>query len=157
MRAFSAAGFRDRLVGVMIRALKGIGAVAMMAMLAGCGAQGEAYQPRTVPASKSVIYIYRPFKVLGSTAVPMITCGPETIELDSGGYYDFVADSGQVICTAAGDTASQLKFDADPGGQYYVREDVVSGTLGSHTSFKLMNAAVGGDEIKDCKRQGIKQ
>jgi hypothetical protein len=126
-------------------------------MLAGCGAQGEAYQPRATPASRSVVYIYRPYKFLSSEATPMITCGHESIELAAAGFYEFVEDSGPVTCAAATDTATEFKFDARAGEQYFIKEDVDSSGLGSHVRFTLMNAAVAGDEIKECSRQGIKQ
>jgi hypothetical protein len=110
-------------------------------MIAGCGVQGEAYQPRTTPASQSVIYIYRPYDLLGSQANPMITCGHESIELEKAGYDEFLADSGPVTCE-----------------QYFIREDVVSsGLASSSVRFKLMNPDLGRDQIKECNRQGIKQ
>ena len=138
----------------MIRAL--IGILACM-MLAGCGAQGEAYQPVPVPASQSVIYVYRPYGLLSSQANPMITCGHDSIELEMAGFYEFVADSGPVTCVAANDAAAQLKFDAHAGEQYFIREDVEStGLAGSRVRFKLMDAEVGNDQIKECSRQGIK-
>ncbi len=141
----------------MIRTLTGILAGAVCMMLAGCGAQGEAYQPMATPASRSVIYIYRPYKVLSLEATPMITCGHESIDLEPGGYYAFVEDSGPVTCAAATDTKTQYKFDARAGEQYFIKEDVDPVGLGSHVRFSLMNAAVGEDEIKESSRQGIKQ
>ena len=65
------------------------GAGAVCVLLAGCGVQGDEYQPRRVPAEKSVVYLYRPFKVLGSSATPLVTCGHESIEMEPGGYYSF--------------------------------------------------------------------
>jgi hypothetical protein len=135
----------------MIRAL--IGILACM-MLAGCGAQGEAYQPRATPASQSLIYVYRPYGLLSSQANPMITCGHDSIELETSGFYEFLADSGPVTCVAATDTTAELKFDAHAGEQYFIKEDVDSS---SHVRFKLTDAEVGRDEIKECSRQGIKQ
>src|SRR5580700_8410800 len=79
-------GVRQR----MIRALIGILACIT---IAGCGAQGEPYQPRTTPASQSVIYVYRPYGLLSSQTNPMITCGHDSIELETSGFYEFVADS----------------------------------------------------------------
>ena len=131
-----------------------IGILACMT-LAGCGAQGEAYQPRTAtPGSQSVIYLYRPYGILSSQTNPMITCGHDSIELETSGFYEFVADSGPVTCAAATDSAAQLKFDAHAGEQYFIKEDVDSS---GHVRFKLMNADVGRDQIKECNRQGIKQ
>jgi len=141
----------------MIRGVTGIIAGAVCMILAGCGAQGEAYQPMAIPASKSVIYIYRPYKILSWEATPMITCGHESIELERGGYYEFVEDSGPVTCAAATGTNAAYKFDARAGEQYFIKEDVDPVGLGSHVRFSLMDAAVAGDEIKECSRQGIKQ
>jgi hypothetical protein len=136
----------------MIR--KWTGLLACM-MLAGCGAQGEAYQPRPTPAARSVVYIYRPYGLLSSQSNPMITCGHESIELETAGFYEFVADSGPVTCAASTDATAQLKFDAHAGEKYFIKEDV--NTSGTGVQFKLMNAEVGEDEIKECSRQGIKQ
>lgn len=135
----------------MIRAL--IATLACMT-LAGCGAQGEAYQPRATPASQALIYVYRPYGLLSSQSNPMITCGHESIELETSGFYEFLADSGPVSCAAATDSAAQLQFDAHDGEQYFIREDVNSG---GHVQFKLMDADVGRDQTKECSRQGIKQ
>lgn len=135
----------------MIRAL--IATLACMT-LAACGAQGEAYQPRATPASQALIYVYRPYGLLSSQSNPMITCGHESIELETSGFYEFLADSGPVTCAAASDSAAQLKFDAHAGEQYFIKEDVAST---GHVQFKLMDADVGRDEIKECNRQGIKQ
>jgi hypothetical protein len=126
-------------------------------MLAGCGVQGDEYQPRKVPAEKSVVYIYRPYNALGSSATPMVTCGQETIEMEPGGYYSFEQQSGPVTCTAASETKLEYKFDARPGEQYFIREDVDTVTEGGRTHFKLMRADIAADEIKDCRRQGMKQ
>jgi hypothetical protein len=141
----------------MIRTLTGILAGAVCMMLAGCGAQGEEYQPKPVPAEKSVVYIYRPYKVFGSGAAPMVTCGHESIEMEPGGYYAFEQESGPVTCTAATEAKLEYKFDARPGEQYFIKEDVDAATQGGRTHFTMMDAAVASEEIKDCRRQGIKQ
>jgi hypothetical protein len=126
-------------------------------MLAGCGAQGEAYQPRPTPASQSVIYIYRPYKLLTSQSTPMVTCGHESIELEPGGFDEFVEDTGTVNCAVAGDTTVALKFDAHAGEQYFIKQDVETSGLTTHVRLILMDADVGRDQIKECNRQGIKQ
>jgi hypothetical protein len=141
----------------MIRALTAILAAAICVMLAGCGAQGEAYQPRAIPASQSLIYIYRPYKFLSSQSVPMITCGHESIELDAGGFYEFRDDPGTITCAVAGDKTTEYKFDTHAGERYFVREEVESSGLTTSVRFTLKNAAVAEDEIQECSRQGIKQ
>jgi len=125
-------------------------------MLSGCGVNGEEFQPKIPPAEKSVIYIYRPYKILGSGTTPIVTCGSESIEMEPGGFYSFAQEIGPVTCTTtqSGSNGANpgLKFDARPGEQYFVKEDMNSGT-----PLTLVNASVGSDEIKDCRRQGIKQ
>jgi hypothetical protein len=140
----------------MSRALTGMLAGAICMMLAGCGAEGEAYQPRSTPASRSLIYIYRPYGLLSSQANPMITCGHESIELETAGFYEFLEDSGPVICTVATDP-TQLKFDAHAGEQYFIKEVVEASGLTTHTHLVMMDADVARDQIKECSRQGIKQ
>jgi hypothetical protein len=140
----------------MSRALTGMLAGAICMMLAGCGAEGEAYQPRSTPASRSLIYIYRPYGLLSSQANPMITCGHESIELETAGFYEFLEDSGPVICTVATDP-TQLKFDAHAGEQYFIKEVVEASGLTTHTRLVMMDADVARDQIKECSRQGIKQ
>jgi hypothetical protein len=135
----------------MIRAL--IGILACM-LLAGCGAQGEAYQPSVTPASQALVYVYRPYGLLSSQTNPMITCGHDSIELETSGFYELVADSGPVTCVADTDATAELKFDAHAGEQYFIKEDV---DASGHVRFKLMDADVGRDQIKECNRQGIKQ
>ncbi len=139
----------------MIRARAGVLAAAVCVMLAGCGAEGEVYQPRSTPASRSLIYIYRPYGLLSSQAIPMITCGHESIELETAGFYEFLEDSGPVICTVANDPA-QLKFDAHAGEQYFIKEVVETSGLTTHTHLVMMDADVARDQIKECSRQGIK-
>jgi hypothetical protein len=126
-------------------------------MLAGCGAQGEAYQPRSTPASRSVIYIYRPYGLLSSQATPMITCGHESIELEAAGFYEFLADSGPMTCAVATDNPTELKFDAHAGEQYFIKEIVETSGLTTHARLVMMDADVARDQIKECSRQGIKQ
>ena len=142
----------------MTRTLTGILAAAFCTMFAGCGAQGEAYQPRAAPASRSVIYIYRPYGLISSQVNPMIVCGHESIELETAGFYEFIADTGPITCATPADATAELKFDAHAGEKYFIKEDVASsGVAGSNVHFKLMDAEVGEDEIKECSRQGIKQ
>ena len=119
--------------------------------------RAKQYQPRAIPASQSLIYIYRPYKFLSSQSVPMITCGHESIELDAGGFYEFRDDPGTITCAVAGDKTTEYKFDTHAGERYFVREDVESSGLTTSVRFQLKNAAVAEDEIQECSRQGIKQ
>ena len=123
--------------------------------LAGCGAQGEPFTPLRPAATKAVIYVYRPYKVLSSQMIPMVTCGHESFELDPGGYYAIKEDPGEVTCAIA-DSPAQYKFEAHEGEQYYIEEVVDAGATGSHARLVLVDASLARDEIKDCSLQGVK-
>jgi hypothetical protein len=127
-----------------------IGALVLGA--AGClEIQGQDYQPVPTSASRTVIYIYRPWHFLGSGDSPMVTCGHDSIELDAGGYHTFYDDAGQISCTAAAAGNPQLKFDAEPGVAYYVREEYGSRGL----QFALVDSDVAKSEIKSCRLQSV--
>ena len=139
----------------MIRKLFCLGVGVICVHLAGCGAQGEAYQPRPVPAAKSVIYLYRPYLYYELSSLPMITCGSESIELEGGGYYSWIQNSGAVKCTSSTEGTTPLTFDAHPGEEYFIKEEVASGGLGRHPQFTLMKPEIAREEIKDCRKQGV--
>lgn len=130
--------------------------IALCFALAGCGAQGEAFQPEHGGATKAVIYVYRPYKFLSSQSIPMVTCGHESFELDPGGYYAIKEDPGQVTCAIA-DSPAQYKFEAHPGEQYYIEEVVDASATGSQARLESVGASRGEDEIKSCSREGIKE
>ena len=138
---------------VMNRVPVSLMVAAACVFFAGCGANGEAYQPRPVPASKSVIYIYRPSTVLSSDAAPMVTCGHESIELYPGGYYSIVEESGPITCSVA--TGAVQKFEAHPGEEYFIKEDVSSTLSGGRAQLTVVSSALGHDEIANCRLQGI--
>ena len=124
--------------------------------VAGCGAQGEAFQQERSAGRKAVIYVYRPYKLLSSQSIPMVTCGHESFELDPGGYYVIKEDPGQVTCAIA-DSPAQYKFEAHPGEQYYLEEVVDASATGSHSRLEWVAASLALDEIKDCSRQGMQE
>jgi hypothetical protein len=128
---------------------------ALCAVLAGCGAQGDSFQPLPPAATKAVVYVYRPYKLLSSQSIPMITCGHESFELDPGGYYAFREDPGQLTCAIEG-SAAQYKFEAREAEQYYIEEVVDASATGSHARLVLVDASLARDEIQNCSRQGIK-
>jgi hypothetical protein len=130
----------------------GLGLSAIV-LAGGCGVQGEAYEPLPVPAAKSVIYIYRPYSVAGSSSAPMITCGHESIELQPGGYHVFIEDGGPISCTTSTDASPVLQFDARAGGEYYIKEVIVSPLVDARARFSLVNTPTARREIAECRQQ----
>jgi hypothetical protein len=141
----------------IIRTVAAIYTAAICMMLAGCGVQGDAYQPKPPPASRSVIYIYRPYKVLSSQAEPMITCGHESIELAAGGFDEFEEDGGTMTCAIATEPNSAYTFDAHAGERYFIKEEVDATGLTTHARLVRVDPDLANDELKECSRQGIKQ
>jgi hypothetical protein len=147
---------RDSSRRTMNRPLTVILGAAFCTMLYGCGPQGESYQSKPTPATKSLIYIYRPYKFLSAQATPMITCGHESFELDAGGFYEFEEDPGTLTCAVATDANSEYKFDAHASERYFIKEEVDASGLTTRVRLVPMDADVASDEIKECSRQGIK-
>lgn len=139
----------------MTRKLLLLAAATITLMLAGCGVEGEAYQPMPVPAAKSVIYLYRPYSFLGSGNAPIITCGHQSIELAAGGYYAFAEDSGPIACSAAAAGAPELKFDAHSGESYYIREDTNVAQSTGGVQLSLIDPAKARDQIADTRLEAL--
>jgi hypothetical protein len=126
--------------------------VLLLAMVFGCGSVvGQEYQAMPPSASKSVIYIYRPWHFYASGTSPMVTCGQDSIELEAGGYHTFYNDAGPIECSAVGSPNAALKFTGDLGRSYYVREDIKP--EGVHLS--LVDPDIAKNEITSCRLQSV--
>jgi hypothetical protein len=128
---------------------------ALLLAATGCGeVQGQSYAPMQMSASKTVIYIYRPWHFLGSGNSPMVTCGHDSIELDAGGYHTFYDEPGQISCSAAAPGNPQLKFSAETDTAYYVREEY---SANGQVQLTLVDADMAKSEISYCKLQSVAQ
>jgi hypothetical protein len=133
---------RDRILLVILLA----------ATIFGCGSvNGQEYQPMPPSATKSVIYIYRPWHFYASGTAPMITCGQDSIELEAGGYHTFYNDAGSIECSAVGSPNAALKFTADLGRSYYVREEIKP--EGVHLA--AVDPDIAKNEITSCRLQSV--
>jgi hypothetical protein len=133
---------RDRILILMMLA----------AMILGCGSvAGQEYQAMPPSASKSVIYIYRPWHFYASGTSPMVTCGQDSIELEAGGYHTFYNDAGPIECSAVGSPNAALKFTADLGRSYYVREEIKP--EGVHLA--VVDPDIAKNEITSCRLQSV--
>jgi hypothetical protein len=116
-------------------------------LLAGCFLAGESYEPVAVPAARAVVYVYRPYGILGSQTFPMVTCGKESIEIDPGAYHAFIVDTGPLACSAGPN--AEVKFEARVSEQYFIRENVSSASV----QLTMVSAKSGQDEIQECSKQ----
>ena len=102
-------------------------------------------------ASKSIIYIYRPWHFYASGTAPMVTCGQDSVELEAGGYHTFYNDAGPIDCSAVGSPNAALKFTADLGRSYYVREEIKA--EGVHLA--IVDPDIAKNEITACRLQSV--
>lgn len=119
--------------------------------VSGCSLSGEAFHSQAVPPAKSVIYIYQPPAFFTFKDSPMVTCGHESIEVQPGSYYSFVEESGTIKCAVADVPNSEIKFEAQSGEEYFVKELRESGGASRLTQVR---ASLAHDEIAKCRRQG---
>lgn len=123
--------------------------------LTGCTVQGQAYQPRPVPSTVSVIHLYRPSHFYGSLITPRVTCANQSVDLKPGAYVSYYANSGPVTCTASTEAKTQFRFDAKPGEEYFVKEEIVPGNIVGRVHFTLVHPDVAREEIEKCHQQQV--
>lgn len=124
--------------------------LAMMSLLAGCAAQGQAFQRAEAPPDNAVIYIYRPYDFAGSLLHPPVTCGNETTKIGPGGYHAFVVPVGHVVCHVQGaESADDVELDAQPR-VYYIRERISWGVLRGHPELDPQDTDKAQTEIEQC-------
>jgi hypothetical protein len=122
-------------------------------LLAGCAVQGEAWQQAAAVPGKAVVYVYRPYSVLGAAIVPPVNCGDSSIAVGPGGYHAFHVQAGAASCNSYSEVSSVVSFDAGTGQEYYVKEELDWGVLLARVHLSLEDAQTARSEIQDCSRQ----
>jgi hypothetical protein len=119
--------------------------------LAGCFAQGNAFKRVPPSTTKAIVYVYRPYHVMGSANDPMVTCGHDTLAIRSGGYHAFMADPGTITCTT--DAGGSVSFEVRPEQEYFVREEVAIEVPADKVSLVKVGNGTGLDQIDSCVEQ----
>ncbi|MGH7908063.1 MAG: hypothetical protein ACREP6_15675 [Candidatus Binataceae bacterium] len=128
----------------------------MFPLLAGCAISGRAYQPEPVPkAPLAAIYLYRPYHFYGSAIAPAVACAGQAVPLKPGGYTAIYARPGPQICTASTEAVSELKFNVEPGRNYFIREEIVPGNIIGRAHFALADSDTAHKQIAKCHEQTI--
>ncbi len=120
-------------------------------MLAGCEAEGPSFHSVQAPAAKAVVYVYRPYELVGSSQEPDITCGNDTTQIVAGGYHAFVADPGIIECYSQAAKGNRVSFEVRPATAYYVRETVRESLTSVRVELAQVDRSVGVDEIKSTR------
>lgn len=121
--------------------------------LTGCAVQGSAYQRAATPPARSVVYIYRPYNLMGSGFVPAINCGDYSTSLGPGGFHKFTIDPGTFHCDVHTEVTTQAEIDAKPGQEYYIRESIWPRWILAHVHLDVPDPDQAQAEIQQCKAQ----
>lgn len=140
---------------VKVRRLHHLLECVLAIILVGCSAHGPAWQEAQLPASRSVIYVYRPYAFAGSALRPTVNCGEGPgIALSPGGYHLFVVEAGSVACEAQSIASSAVTIKVEAGQQYYVREELDWGLVVGGPRLFVVGQDIGRSEIQECKLEG---
>ena len=104
------------------------GVVILALALSGCAVQGPDYANTPIAATKSAIYLYRPYHSFGSGYSPSVNCGDSSVALGPGGFHKFIVDPGSIHCSVHTEATTSVDIDANPGQTYYVRESLWVGS-----------------------------
>jgi len=119
-----------------------------------CEVEGERdFQHAQLTSNRAVIYVYRPYRMLGAPLEPQVTCGHTTIGIGAGGYHPFTEEPGAISCYASSDPGSKIQVEARPATEYYVREDVAAGITEGHVTLTSVSRTKGESEIDGLKMQ----
>jgi len=128
-------------------------AAAAVFFLLGCEVEGESFRRAQLTSSRSVVYVYRPYRLMGAALEPEVTCGHATAAIGAGGYHTFVDEPGTIECYAASDPQSRIRFETRPEAEYFVREEVAAGVTEGRVTLTRVDRATGLGQIDSCRRQ----
>ncbi|MGO9451991.1 MAG: hypothetical protein ACLQDV_13275 [Candidatus Binataceae bacterium] len=136
-----------------IRSFKLLIPVALVIAFCGCEVEGQSFKPVQLTSNRAVIYVYRPYHLMGAALEPEVTCGHSTIAIGAGGYHTFAAEPGTIGCVVSSDTTSSIQFEARPETEYFIREDVAPGVSAGAVTLTRVDRSTGLLEIDGCKEQ----
>ncbi len=100
-----------------------------------------------------MIYVYRPYHLLGAALEPEVTCGHSTMSLGAGGYHTFIEEPGIIVCYASSGASSRIQFETRPETEYFIREDVAPGVTEGAVTLTRVDRSSGLEQIETCKVQ----
>ena len=134
-----------------IRRLNLAALITAILALAGCEVEGPDFKPMALPSTKAIIYVYRPYRYIGSVEEPDITCGSDTIAIGAGGYHAFVEEPGTIKCYAATAPGNPISFEARPEADYFIRETISVGLASSQVTLAKVDRGTGLVEIESTR------
>lgn len=137
--------FRIRLIGITI--LLGVSLLCFS-----CASLGPVYQKiDSIPEGVGLVYIYRPFNLIGSGVVYDVKVGETAVTtLSIGGYYPYFAKPGEVELWAKTESKSSVTLDVKAGQTYFVKGTVGVGILVGRPHLMVVPTEIGEKEIVEC-------
>lgn len=119
----------------------------------GCSAKGPVFTPvATIPAEKSLIYVYRPSGFFGGGVHYDVYAGQEKVcNLVQGGYCQYFGAPGEIEIWGKTESKGAVTVDTKAGETTFVKAGVGMGFFVGRPNFTVVDATLGGSEIKDCK------
>jgi hypothetical protein len=127
--------------------------VMTMTTFLGCEVEGEQFKHAQLTSNRTVIYVYRPYRLLGAPLEPGITCGHHTFGIGARGYHTFIEEPGMITCYASSDPNSKIQFEARPETEYYIREVVAPGFSEGAVTLTQVSKNNGLSELAYCAEQ----
>ena len=127
-----------------------VSATMIAGTLIGCSVQGPPFAPEHLTRPKSVIYLYRPYRIFGSALRPPVTCGDSSVKLGPGGYHPFVVDPGTIVCSTQYEASDAVELRIAPGQANYLEEEIGWGALIGHPHLHPMDSDTAHNALKEC-------
>jgi hypothetical protein len=127
-----------------------ISATMIAGSVIGCSVKGPPFEPEHLPRPKSVIYLYRPYRIFGSAIRPPITCGDSTVKLGPGGYHAFVVDPGTIVCSTRYEASDAVELRVGAGQANYLEEEIGWGALIGHPHLHPIDSDAAHNAINEC-------
>jgi hypothetical protein len=99
-------------------------------------------------AEEAVVYVYRPFTVVGMAISPRVVINESSAyAVGVGGYFPYFVKSGKVDLSAIYRGVNSISLEAKAGETYFVK---VGTKFGGRTSIEEIQSEIATQEIADC-------
>ena len=140
--------------------LKSFFALAIVAVLAGCAAEGPLHKEvaasiPTVPAGKGRVYFYRADTMFGAAVTSDITFNGRVVGKSERGSFFFVDENpGNCKASASTEVERQVTFTLAAGETKYIKSTVSMGALVGRVNLELVSPGDAGKEIGELHYTG---
>jgi hypothetical protein len=141
-------------------ALKTLVALAAVAVLAGCAAEGPLHKEvasaiPTIPAGMGRVYFYRPDTMFGAAITSDITFNGRIVGKSERGSFFFVDEKpGNCTALASTEVERQVTFTLAAGETKYVKSSVSMGLMVGRVNLELVSPGDANNEITELHYTG---